>query len=108
MGQETKTNLILKQIVAGINGLSPLAVNDTKYQTSDIDSFVTFGDSYLIGQVESTGTGIWLIKRLKQVTDSWVFTYATIENNSSKTTYAAAWTDRLNLIYGSVEGLTIP
>ena len=105
---ENKTNLILKQIVVGINGLSSPTVSVSSYQTSDIDSFDAFADSYLIGQVESTGSGIWLVKRLKKIGDSWEFTYALESNNPTKTSYALAWADKLNLTYDPPEGLTIP
>jgi hypothetical protein len=106
---ETKTNLILKQIASGIKGLSTpsVSVSMTSYQTSDIDMNETFLDSILISQYESTGSDFWIVKRIQEVGDSFNFLYATIENNPTKLTLDAAWTDRLTLLYEPPEGLTI-
>lgn len=105
---ESKTNLLLKVIATGIDKLSSPTVSVSSYQTADIDIQDTFSDSFLIGQVESTGLDIWLIKRIQDVAGNFVFTYALESNNPTKTTYADAWADKLNLTYDAPEGLNIP
>lgn len=106
--QESKTNLILKQIAAGISGLSSPTVSVSSYQSADIDIKTTFADSFLIGKLETTGLEIWYIKRIKQVGANYEFTYALEENNPSMTSYALGWTNRLTLTYGQLDDITIP
>lgn len=105
---ETKTNLILKQIVAGIEGLSSPTVSVSSYQSADIDSKTTFADSYLIGKLETTGLEIWYIKKIQLVGADYVITYALKSNNPTMTTYALGWTNRATLTYGQLDDVTIP
>lgn len=44
--------------------------------------------------------GIWMILKINSASGK-VFTYATQKNNDSYSTYASAWTDRVDLDYGT-------
>lgn len=74
-----------------------------RYTNNDIDT--PDQNTTYIGQENTDGE--WLIQRIVLTGTINAFRYATIKNNSNKTTYTSAWTARLSLSYGTVsESLT--
>ena len=72
----------------------PTPIQDIKYNTNDIEeasSTVTY-----IGMEDKNGN--WSIKQINTITGA-VFSYATVLNNVSYTTYDSAWTARASLTY---------
>lgn len=74
----------------------------SEYKGQDIEE-VTTTLTY-VGKL--TTTGLWLILSIDTTTGV-VIRYANISNNSTKTTYTLAWTDRASLTYELLEDLII-
>lgn len=68
-----------------------------RYGNNNIDS--PSASLTYIGQTDIDGN--WLIKKIVQSGTVTSFTYATIVNNPTVTTYASAWADRTTLTYGA-------
>ena len=92
-------------IVGDDLGLSTSAKQDTiiaklaKYETSDIDeatSTITY-----IGKMDADG--VWLVQKIDESTNPTAFTYATIKNNVTLTTYALGWAGRATNTYGTYQ-----
>ena len=69
---------------------------DSRFATSDIDeasATVTY-----IGKMDADGG--WMIQKI-DTSSGTAFTYATVLNNTSVTSYADAWTARATLTYGT-------
>lgn len=69
---------------------------DSKYATNHLDDYTTTSVTY-VGQEDKDGT--WKIIKIDETGNFPVFTYASISNNATKTTYSDAWTDRVTLTY---------
>ncbi len=72
-----------------------------------------YNEEYSVNNVENAATtyigkvtpgGRWLIQRYVDATG--VFDYANLSNNTSTTTYGAAWTNRAALTYAAFEDLS--
>jgi hypothetical protein len=70
------------------------------YQTNHIDENTTTASVTYIGMEKDDGA--WCVKRINETVGAKpVFTYATITNNSTVETYAAAWAAISSLTYGT-------
>lgn len=70
---------------------------DSRFNTSDIDeatSTVTY-----IGKMDADGA--WLIMKIDESTNPTAFTYATVLNNPTLTSYALGWAGRTTATYGT-------
>jgi len=69
---------------------------DSRFATSDIDeasSTVTY-----IGKMDADGA--WMVMKIDETTGT-AFTYATVKNNPTLTTYALGWAARTTATYGT-------
>lgn len=69
----------------------------TRFGTNHIDE--ADASTTYIGKEDSEGT--WLIQKISVSGTVTAYTFATITNNESVTSYNDAWTDRATLIYGT-------
>ena len=72
----------------------------TEYADQDIDQGATL---QYVGSSKMDGT--WLVKKIDESTGTEI-RFANVSNNATKTTYTAAWTDRVTLNYDLIENLT--
>lgn len=70
-----------------------------KYGTNAIDDYTTTSVTYICK--EKADTADWYIMKIDETGNFPVFTYATVLNNATKTTYALAYADRVTLTYGN-------
>lgn len=70
-----------------------------KYSTNAIDDYTTASTTYICK--EGASTADWYIMKIDETGNFPLFTYATVLNNPTKTTYALAYADRTTLTYGN-------
>jgi hypothetical protein len=70
------------------------------YATNHFDDYTTTSVTY-IGQ--ETSTGLWKIIKIDETGNFPVFTYASLNNNPTLTTYALAWAARVTATYNIYE-----
>jgi len=87
----------------------------TVRQVSNTKNPVQIVEDYLFHNLDDTTTalttyigtqnssGVYRVKKLVESTTS-NMSYATLNNNPTKSTYALAWADRVNLVYERVDG----
>lgn len=69
---------------------------DSRFNTSDIDE----ASATLVYICKIDADGGWMIQKI-DTSSGTAFTYATVLNNTSVTSYADAWTARATLTYGT-------
>jgi hypothetical protein len=72
-------------------------ISDTKFNTNHIDDYTTTNVTYIC---QETADGIWRIKKIDSTGSFPVFTWASVTNNPTVTSYTAAYTARVTLQYG--------
>jgi len=65
--------------------------------SQDIDEV---GSITYVGKSKQNGT--WQLTKMVDSSGDLAITYASINNNATKTTYLSAWTDRLTLTYSDI------
>lgn len=69
----------------------------SKYATNHLDDYTTASTTY-VGQEDLDGN--WKLTKIDETGNFPVYTYASLANNSSLTTYALAWAARTTATYG--------
>lgn len=72
------------------------------YKTHEVDD--ASPDTY-VGQINARN-GAWLIQYISDSSGDLQITYANESNNGAYSTLAAAWADRLTLVYTTIDNLT--
>lgn len=73
-----------------------LILNELKFHTNHLDDYTTTNVTY-IGQEDKDGT--WRLIKIDETGNFPVFTYASVSNNATLTTYTLAWTGRVTATY---------
>lgn len=71
---------------------------DSKYATNHLDDYTTTSVTY-VGQEDKDG--VWKIIKIDETGNFPVFTFASITNNPTLTTYTLAWAGRVAATYGA-------
>jgi hypothetical protein len=80
-----------------VKSASGSAINtDSKWNTNHLDDYTTTSVTY-IGQ--ETTAGVWKMVKIDETGNFPVFTYASVSNNATLTTYALAWAGRVTAVY---------
>jgi hypothetical protein len=99
----------------GTTGQILIKASSSNYDTywGDLDVFANYKthevddadpDTY-VGQIKATN-GAWLIQYISDSGGDLQITYANESNNGTHSTLASAWSNRLSLIYTTIDNLT--
>lgn len=101
LGFDTEFNLPIVEL--GVYNPTTSAIDrmtqpsgDSKYATNHLDDYTTTNVTY-IGQEDKDGA--WKIIKIDETGNFPVFTFASVSNNPTLTTYALAWAARTTATY---------
>ena len=97
----------VEQLISGSNlELQKVVKNTIKFYTEDVEEDTSTLTTYVGKQ---SVDGQWMVQKIVDTIVGTITTttlqYATVVNNTTKTTYANAWTDRTTLTYSEIKNL---
>ena len=82
---------------AGLAVPVSLSSNTSVFEKNAIDDYTTTGVTYFCYE---SADGTWMIKQLDETGNYPVYSYATVANNPTLTSYTLAFADRVTATYG--------